>query len=156
MVRVRAYVLSFFFAHWKDLSSSGRGSFLALSVAGHAGNPRSFYSASLGPNRASWSVLWAFIVARSWLFSRGRSPPSQSQPERWKPTEKKSERNNQQVFACFCCEYDSSHLRGSHVTTAASLQAFPFVAATNDAFACVRACLSVSHRTYRMVYHKTL
>ena len=58
-------------------------------------------------------------------------------------------------FVCFAV-CNSSRLRGSHVTTAASLQAFPFVAATNDASACVRACLSVSHRTYRMVYHKTL
>ena len=39
----------------------------------------------------------------------------------------------------------------SHVTTASLMEAFPFVAATNDASACVRVCVSVCHRTYQGV-----
>ena len=52
------------FSHMAMYISSGRGSFLALSAAGHARGPRVNASASVGPGRALWRVLWAFKVAR--------------------------------------------------------------------------------------------
>ena len=86
------------------------------------------YGASLGPGRAPSRVLWAFEVAASWLFSRNRVPPRQSQAGPWKTL---------QQFL----EYRSSPLwLGSHGTTVA-LQVFSFVTATNGASACV--CMSV-------------
>ena len=42
------------------LFSGARGSFLALSDAGHARGPPVHHGASLGPGRAPWRVLWAF------------------------------------------------------------------------------------------------
>ena len=45
--------------------SAGRGSFLALSAAGHAGGPRVHHGANVGPGRTLWRALWAFKVARS-------------------------------------------------------------------------------------------
>ena len=47
------------------LLSSARGSFLALSAAGHAGDPPVHHGASVGPDRAPWRMLWAFKVAKS-------------------------------------------------------------------------------------------
>ena len=44
--------------------SGARGSFLALSAAGHVGGPPVHHGASLGPGRAPWRVLWAFEVAK--------------------------------------------------------------------------------------------
>ena len=55
----------FFFVDIGIFCSSGRGSFLALSAAGHAGNMPEHQGASLGPGRAPWRVLWAFKVAKS-------------------------------------------------------------------------------------------
>ena len=47
-----------------DRFSFGRGSFLAFSVAGHAGGGREHYCGSVGPGRAPWRVLRAFKFAR--------------------------------------------------------------------------------------------
>ena len=48
-----------------SLFSSGRGSFLALSAAGHAGDLPVYNGASVGSGRAPWRVLWAFKVEKS-------------------------------------------------------------------------------------------
>ena len=53
-----------FFRNTK-LFSSGRRSCLALSAAGHAGDPPVHHGASMGPDRAPCRVLWAFKVAKS-------------------------------------------------------------------------------------------
>ena len=53
-----------------------------------------------------------------------------------------------QVFVCSAL-YNSSHLRGSHVTTAALLHAFPFVTTTNGAPVSVCVCVRVCHRIYQ-------
>ena len=45
--------------------SGARGSFIALSAAGHAGGPPVNHGASVGPGQAPWRVLWAFNVAKS-------------------------------------------------------------------------------------------
>ena len=97
--------------------------------------------ASLGPVRAPWRPLWEFKVAASWLFSRDRFPPSQSQAGRWKPRKT----NDQQVLACstLCNSshfaWSSGHLaprawapghlapRPSSRATAATLRALFFV-----------------------------
>ena len=63
--------------------------------------------ASWGPGRAPWRVLWASKVAASWLFSRGRFPPSHSLAGRREPSNKKA------GFRMFRAEYDSSHLAWS-------------------------------------------
>ena len=47
------------------LFSGARGSFLALSAAGHAGGAPVHHGASLGSGRAPWRVLWALKVAKS-------------------------------------------------------------------------------------------
>ena len=44
--------------------SGARGSFLALSAAGHAGGAP-VHGASLGPGRAPWGALWAFKIETS-------------------------------------------------------------------------------------------
>ena len=46
----------FFFFRNKLFFSSGRGSFLALSAAGHAGDPPVHHGASVGPGRAPWRL----------------------------------------------------------------------------------------------------
>ena len=46
-----------FFRNTK-LFPSGRGSFLALAVAGHAWGSLMHHGASVGPGRAPWCVLW--------------------------------------------------------------------------------------------------
>ena len=53
-----------YFSEYKTVSS-GRGSFLALSAAGHAGDPPVHHGASVGPGRVPWRVLWALKVAKS-------------------------------------------------------------------------------------------
>ena len=54
-----------FFAESKSLSP-GRGSFLALSAAGHAGGPPPVHpGATVGRCQAPWRVLWVFKVAKS-------------------------------------------------------------------------------------------
>ena len=45
--------------------SAGRGSFLTLSAAAHAGGSGVHYDASVGPGRAPRRALWVFKVARS-------------------------------------------------------------------------------------------
>ena len=47
------------------LFSGARGSFVALSAAGHEGDQPVHHGASLGPGRAPWRVLWAFKDAKS-------------------------------------------------------------------------------------------
>ena len=64
-----------FVVHIYKLFSDGRGSFLALSAARHAGDPRVHYGASLAPGRAPLGVLWASKVARAGSFSMGCVPP---------------------------------------------------------------------------------
>ena len=105
--------------------------------------------ASLTSGRAPWPALWAFKVATSWLFSRDRFPSSQSQASPWKP------HTVQIVFLFFtvlslcCCSlkhHSSPQRLGNHDTAAAALQAFPFVAATNCASACVCVCVRVRVR----------
>ena len=54
----------YFFRRTK-LFSSGRASFLALSAAGHAGDPRVHHGASVGPGRAPWRVLWVVKAGKS-------------------------------------------------------------------------------------------
>ena len=54
------------------LFSGARGSFLALSAAGHAGEAPVHHSASLGPERAPWCLLWAFKLVNT---PRPRLPP---------------------------------------------------------------------------------
>ena len=90
--------------------------------------PACALGASLGPGRAPWRGLWAFLQSRSiWqVMTRSLSdPPSQARP--WKPPV---------MFlfplsCCICYKYHTSPqmctLRRSHGTTAATLQAFPFV-----------------------------
>ena len=48
---------------YENRFSAGRGSFLALSAAGHVGGRRVYAGASLGPCRAPWRVFWVFKVA---------------------------------------------------------------------------------------------
>ena len=48
-----------FLSHMGQFLSSCRGSFLALSAAGHAGGPPVHHGASVGSGRAPWRVLWA-------------------------------------------------------------------------------------------------
>ena len=54
--------------------SSGRGSFFALSAAGHARGPRVQYGASLGPGQVPWHVL----------FFTGLRSSTRSRPGPWK------------------------------------------------------------------------
>ena len=105
--------------------------------------------ASLTSGRAPWPALWAFKVATSWLFSLDRFPSSQSQASPWKTN------TVQLVFLFFtvlslcCCSlkhHSSPQRLGNHDTAAAALQAFPFVAATNCASACVCVCVRVRVR----------
>ena len=63
LYRFTMYKIVFFFRHTK-FSSSGRGTFIVLSAAGHAGAPPVHDGASVGPGRAPWRVLWAFKVAK--------------------------------------------------------------------------------------------
>ena len=65
-----------FFFNVCALFSGARGSFLALSAAGHAGGPPAHHCASLGPGWAPWRVLWAFKVAKSGKKARGCFPRS--------------------------------------------------------------------------------
>ena len=58
------------------LFSSGRGSFLALSAAGHAGSPPVHDGASVGPGRVPRRMLWAFEAPKSGKQPRGRFPRS--------------------------------------------------------------------------------
>ena len=89
----------------------------------------------MGPGRASWRMLWAFKVAKSGKQPRDRFPTSQSQPGPYKTRK----RHFFPLFTSHCCcfcKYHSSRQRlGSHGATA-TLQAFSFVTATNDASAC--------------------
>ena len=59
------YVPKCFIFNICTLFYGARGSFLALSAAGHAGGPPVRHGASLGPGRAPWRVLWVFKVAKS-------------------------------------------------------------------------------------------
>ena len=137
--------------HMATHFSSDRGSFLALSAAGHAGGSRVHHGASVGPGRAPWRALCAFKVARSGKKITG-SFSVEPAPRRTMKTP------HFQFFAlnCHACilftslllftEYRSSPQKlGSHGTTAA-LQAFLFVTATNGASECVcvreRACVA--------------
>ena len=43
--------------------SSGRWSFLVLSVLGQARSPPERHGASVGPGRGPWHALWVFEVA---------------------------------------------------------------------------------------------
>ena len=58
------------------LFSSGRGSFLALLAAEHAGGPRVHHGPRVGPGRAPWRVLWVFEVTKSGMSSRVCFPTS--------------------------------------------------------------------------------
>lgn len=60
------------FWHICMIFSARRGSFLVLLAAGHLGGPSAHYNARVGPVRASWRVLWMFIVAPASKFNRGR------------------------------------------------------------------------------------
>ena len=73
------------FLHIYMPCSAGRGSFLAHSAAGYAGDPRVHRGASVGPGRAPWHALWTFNVARSSRYARDRFPPRHSQPGPWNP-----------------------------------------------------------------------
>lgn len=53
------------FPEYFQLSTSARGTLLALSAAGHAGGSHVQHGASAGPGRVLWPVLWAIKVAKS-------------------------------------------------------------------------------------------
>ena len=74
------------FLHIGKLFSPGRGSFLALSVAGHADDPHVYYGACLGPGRVLRCVLWASKVARADRFSREHVPQSRAKQGNGNPT----------------------------------------------------------------------
>ena len=57
----------YLFLHMTLLFSAGRGSFLALSAAGHAGGPRVHPGASVGTRWAPWRLLWAFNMNSKFL-----------------------------------------------------------------------------------------
>ena len=126
-----------FFCTWPCISLPTAGLFSRSRLRGTQGARVYTINRRLGPGRASWRALWAFKVGESWLFSRDRCAPSQSQAGRWKSTQEND------FFSSALAVYNSSHLRDSHVTRAASLQDFSFVVATNDASACVCVCANV-------------
>ena len=108
--------------------------------------PRVYTTSQVWARSAPWRVLWAFKAAASWLFSRDRFPPSQSQARPWKP-----QTDLKKYIFCspllLFLKYHSSRQRlGSHGAKAV-LQAFPLVTATNGASACgfasVSACACV-------------
>ena len=59
------YVPNALFRDIGNLFSSGRGSFLALSAAGHAGGPRVHHGANVDPGRAPRLALWVLKIALS-------------------------------------------------------------------------------------------
>ena len=63
---------------------SGRGYFLALPAAGHAGGPACALGASLGPGRAPFGAR-SGRSKRTGQYSRDRFQPSQSLARHWKP-----------------------------------------------------------------------
>ena len=133
-----------FFLHVRIPCSAGRGSFLALSVAGQAGGPPVHQGASVVPDRAPWRALWAFKAARSGKSSWDRVPRRRTGPARGNPT-----------FFCFVFfalssqlqpsitpshKLSSSLLCDSHGTSAVAHQALPVVTATDGASLSVRVC----------------
>ena len=52
--------MNVFFLHMAFFFSSGHGSFLVLSAAGHAGSTPENHGASVGPGRGPWRVRWGF------------------------------------------------------------------------------------------------
>ena len=67
----------------QNVLSSGRGSFLALSAARHAGGLRVHYSASLGPGQAPWCVLLGVQSRASWQIVKGLCSASISRAGSW-------------------------------------------------------------------------
>ena len=65
---------------------AGRGFFLALPVAGHAGAPPIHYAAGLGPGQAPWRVIWTSKVARADFLARNRVPPRRAEKDHGNPT----------------------------------------------------------------------
>ena len=135
------------FSYIGPLFSSGRGSFLARSAGGHAGG-----------KHVLTAQVWAPAGLRGARSGRSKSRRAGSfagvlsaEPEPSGTVEIHTKKGQQFFFACPAV-HNSSHLRDSHVTTAASLQAFPFVAATNDASAvcaCVCVCVCATGPTRR-------
>ena len=100
--------------------SAGRGSFLALSAAGHAGacvyTTRYGASLSLGPGRAPWSVLFAFKVAGAGSFSRDcgdAEPPTTMETPQF------------QLFALLLLSQRPSSSQGIYLVAAAVQQQSP-------------------------------
>ena len=91
---------------------------------------------------------WASAGLRGACSGRSKSRRTGSsvgslsaEPEPSRATETHT-KDDLQLFA-YSPVYYSSHLGGRHATTAASLQGFYLVAATNDVFAGVSACVRV-------------
>ena len=56
------YYVNVLYWHIGIFFSSGRGSFLVLSVPWHTGSPPEHHGVSVSPGRRPWHVLWGFKV----------------------------------------------------------------------------------------------
>ena len=137
------------------LCTAGRGSFLALSAAGHVGGPSVHYGASVSPGRAPWRALSGrsksrdLASIRGIAFRRARANQAHGIPQ-----------------MCVCVsplllflKYHSNRQRVGSDGTTTALQAFPLVTATKSASACgfvsvrVRACAVIGSCSSRNQEH---
>ena len=123
------------FSHIGKRFSSGRGSFIALSAAGHAGGPAcTNFGKRLDPGGASWRVFGALESRASWFFFGGTAV-RYAEPRRTVDTP------HFQLFALPLSSHrpssSSSLLCGRHGgTTAVAHEALAFVTATDGASVC--------------------
>ena len=138
--------------HIGNLFIPGEGSFLVLSAAWHAGGPPARYTqvrapAGLRDVRPGRSKSWRTCSFCGIAFRQSQAGGP------WKPHSFKT--NEKKTHHCFALllllKYRTRPQRlGSQGATAAALQAFPFVRATNGASACVRVrgCMRVCMSHY--------
>ena len=131
----------FFFSRDTKLSSSGRGSFLALSAAKHAGGPRIHHGGSADPGQDLWRMIWAFNSRNLAITHEVRKacaqPENQAGP--WNP--KLSFFHSRPLSLFLKCR-NNPQRPGGYSSTTAALNAFPFVRSMNGVVTRVleRAC----------------
>ena len=140
-----------FVLHNSNLCSSGRGSFLDLSAAGHAGAPSCTPRRMGGPRPGSVARALGIQSRAGWqVIARSRS----ASPKLTRILES-------HIFKFFCrsllrCCVSMSHrlsssfVGGHHSTTEAALLALPFVAATDGAS--LSSCVCAE---FPSSYHRT-